>query len=59
MNSKLATQLEIKYLKSQIGGTKLTEEEMTLLVKNREEDWAAISKMIDATPPFSEVFKVT
>lgn len=45
------TQLEIKFLKSQVGGPKLTDEEMTRLNKKRVEDWEAIKKMIEDTPP--------
>lgn len=47
------TQLEIKFLKSQVGGPKLTDEEMLRLNKKRAEDWEAIKKMIENTPPIS------
>ncbi len=55
--TKAETQLEIKYIKSTVGGEKLTEEELVRLNEKRAKDWAAISKMIEATPPISEIFK--
>jgi hypothetical protein len=55
--TKAETQLEIKYIKSQVGGEKLTDEEMTKLRNKRAKDWEAIAKMIEAAPPISELFK--